>query len=315
MVQLLHRHPHTEIIFATARSAAGQPLAEHYPTLIDLPLIADEEADPATVDVAFLCLPHGAAAATACRALEAGARVIDLSADFRLHNPEDYLRWYNQEHPYRDLLREAVYGLPELHREQIRTARLVANPGCYPTSVILALVPLVRAGLLDNDTVIVDSKSGISGAGRGVALKTHFGERHENFSAYSIGRDHRHIAEMEQETGLRIIFSPHMLPVFRGILSTMYVQVTPGTLPAAMYAAFEMYANEPFVHVLPEGRLPELRHAVHTNHCVIGLQAVAIERGEYILISVEDNLIKGASGQALQNMNLMFGLDETTGLL
>jgi N-acetyl-gamma-glutamyl-phosphate reductase len=249
------------------------------------------------------------------RALEAGARVIDLSADFRLHNPADYQHWYGTEHPAPHLLAEAVYGLPEQHREAIRPARLVANPGCYPTSVILPLLPLVQAGLLAESTIIADSKSGVSGAGRSLSLKTHFGETHENFSAYNIGRKHRHIAEMEQETGVQVIFSPHLLPVIRGILSTIYVTVTPGTTPEQVRAAYAMYHDEPFVRLLPEGRLPELRHVTGTNMCVIGIQAVDIDAGRYILVSVEDNLVKGASGQAVQNMNIMLGLEETLGLI
>lgn len=241
-------------------------------------------------------------------------RIIDLSADFRLHNPEDYPRWYNLQHAAPALLSEAVYGMPELHRERIRTAQLVANPGCYPTSVILPLYPLVQADLLTDRTVIVDSKSGVSGAGRSLSLKTHFSETHENFSAYNVGRKHRHIAEMEQETGLTIIFSPHLLPVVRGILSTIYVTVKPETDLLALRRAYDIFADEPFVKLLPDTRLPELRHAVHTNLCVIGIQPVDSDTGRSILVSVEDNLVKGASGQAVQNMNIMFGLEETMGL-
>lgn len=314
LVKLLDRHPHAQIAFATARSAAGQRLSDVFPTLLDLPLIDAEEADLAGVDVVFCCLPHGTTVPTVRRALEAGVRVIDLSADFRLCRAADYERWYGTPHTAPELLTAAVYGLPELHREAIRSARLVANPGCYPTSVILALHPLVRAGVLADQTVIVDSKSGVSGAGRSLSLKTHFGEAHETFSAYNIGRTHRHIAEMEQETGLQIIFAPHLLPVFRGILSTIYVTAQPGIEPATLRKAYGIFADEPFVRLLPTGRLPELRHAVNTNLCVIGIQPVDVAAGRYIIVSVEDNLIKGASGQAVQNMNVMFGLDETTGL-
>ncbi len=314
LVQLLQRHPQVQIGFATARSAAGQQLREVYPTLLQQPLIAPDDADPATVDVVFCCLPHGTTIPTVQAALAAGARVVDLSADFRLRDAATYARWYG-EHTAPALLAEAVYGLPEVYRERIRSARLVANPGCYPTSVILALWPLVQASLIASPTVIVDSKSGISGAGRSVSLQTHFGERHDNFSAYSVGRAHRHLAEMEQETGLQVIFSPHLLPVFRGILSTIYVTLMPDTPLATVLEAYAGYQHEPFVHVLPAGTLPELRHAVHTNHCVIGVQAVDVARGQYILVSVEDNLGKGAAGQAVQNMNIMVGLEETAGLL
>ena len=315
LIKLLQRHHQAQIVFATARSAAGKRLGDVFPTMIDLPLIDAEEANLAAVDVVFCCLPHGTTAPTVQRSLEAGVRVIDLSADVRLRDPADYQRWYGNTHPAPELLASAVYGLPELHREAIRHARLVANPGCYPTSVILALHPLVRAGLLADTNVIVDSKSGVSGAGRSLSLKTHFGETHETFSAYNIGRSHRHIAGMEQETGLQVIFSPHLLPVFKGILSTIYVRLPAGTDAALVREAYGVYRDEPFVRLLPGGRLPELRHAVGTNLCVLGIHPVDVDSGRYILVSVEDNLIKGASGQALQNMNVMFGLEETLGLM
>lgn len=314
LIKLLQQHPAAKIAFATARSAAGQRLSDVFPTLIDLPLIDGEQADLASVDVVFCCLPHGITAPTVKRALAAGVRVIDLSADFRLKQAEDFTRWYGTAHQAPELLAEAVYGLPELHREAIRTARLVASPGCYPTSAILPIYPLVKAGLLASQTIIVDSKSGISGAGRSLSLKTHFGETHETFSAYNVGRNHRHIAEMDQETGAHIIFSPHLIPTFRGILSTIYVNLQPGTTPETVRAAYGIYADEPFVRLLPTGQLPELRHVVHTNMFVIGMQPVEPQQGLYILVAVEDNLIKGASGQALQSMNIMFGLDERLGL-
>jgi N-acetyl-gamma-glutamyl-phosphate reductase len=314
LVKLLHAHPQVRLAFTTARSAAGQRLSDVFPTLLDIPIISAEEADLAGVDVVFCCLPHGTTAPIVQHTLAAGVRVIDLSADFRLRSAEAYQHWYGNPHPAPDLLATAVYGMPERHREAIRSARLVANPGCYPTGVILALTPLVQAGLLAERTVIVDSKSGVSGAGRSLSLKTHFGETHENFSAYNVGRKHRHIAEMEQETGAHIIFSPHLLPVIRGILSTIYVTVTPGTTPEQVRAAYASFADEPFVALLPEGRLPDLRYVVGTNQCVLGMQPVDIESGRFILVAVEDNLIKGASGQAVQNMNIMFGLPETLGL-
>jgi N-acetyl-gamma-glutamyl-phosphate reductase len=314
LIRILDNHPQAQIIFATARSAAGKNMSDVFPTRIDVPIIDAEEADPSMVDVVFCCLPHGASAAIAQQVLDVGVRVIDLSADFRLRNPADYPRWYGREHPQPALLEQAVYGLPELHREQISNARLVANPGCFPTGVILALHPLVKAGLVADTTVIVDSKTGISGAGRSLSLRTHFCESHENFSAYNIGRTHRHISEMEQETGLDIIFSPHMLPVIRGILSTMYVTLQPGTSMSTIREAFRVYDHEPFVHLLPDGKLPELRHVVNTNDCAIGLQLVQQDTGRLIIVSAEDNLLKGASGQAVQNMNLMFDFDETLGL-
>lgn len=316
LARLLHAHPEVEIAFATSRSYAGQRLSDAFATTIDLPLVDGDQVDPATVDVAFCCLPHGTTVPVVQAALNAGARVVDLSDTFRLDDPESYQRRTGKTHPAPELLSASVYGLTELHRERVRGARLVGNPGCYPTSITLGIIPLVEAGLLADRTVIADSKSGVSGAGRSLSLKTHFGEAHENFSAYNIGRTHRHIAEMEQETGAEIIFSPHLLPVFRGILSTIYVGLVPGTAPDAVHAAFaKRYEREPFVKLLPEGRLPELRHAVNTNLCVLGIQPVDVARGRYIIVSVVDNLIKGAAGQAVQNMNVMFGLEETAGLL
>ena len=318
LVQLLRRHPHARIEWATSRSYAGKRLGDAFATVDTLPLITTEEADPAGCDVVFLCLPHGATAPAAVAALEAGARVVDLSADFRLRSPEAYAAWYGKAHEAPERLSEAVYGLPELCREQIRTARLLANPGCYPTSALLALLPLQRARLLEGQ-VIVDAKSGVSGAGRSLALKYHFVEQNENFLPYNIGHSHRHIAEMEQElaaTGpyLHVVFSPHLLPVNRGILSTIYVRL-PGELDAAAVRELyeQSYRDEPFVHLLPAGRLPSLRHVVNTNHCVLQVQRVD-DRGNWIVTSAIDNLVKGAAGQAVQNTNLMFGFDEQAGL-
>ncbi|HEY0733406.1 MAG TPA: N-acetyl-gamma-glutamyl-phosphate reductase [Herpetosiphonaceae bacterium] len=320
LIRWLRRHPEAEIVFATSRTYAGKQLSEAFPTTDDLRLVDTAEADPAGCDVVFLCLPHGPTTIeTAKEVLAAGARVIDLSNDFRLRDPQIYNQWFKHAHTAPELLSEAVYGLPEVYREQIATARLVANPGCYPTSVLLALLPLAQAGLLDGQ-VIVDAKSGVSGAGRSLSLKTHFVETSENFAPYNIGHSHRHIAEMEQELAaagapVHIIFSPHLLPVNRGILSTIYVRL-PQDLAAdqvrALYA--ERYAAEPFVHVLPPGQVPTLSHTTHTNRCVLGLHQVD-DRGNWIITSSEDNLVKGASGQALQNMNIMFGLPETTGLV
>ncbi|NJP05840.1 MAG: N-acetyl-gamma-glutamyl-phosphate reductase [Chloroflexaceae bacterium] len=316
LARLLDQHPRVTTVFATARSAAGQRLSDVFPTTLDLPLIAAEEADLSQVDVVFCCLPHGTTVPTVQQALAAGVRVVDLSADFRLRRAEEYERWYGSTHSAPHLLETAVYGLPEVYREDIAQAQLVANPGCYPTSVILPLLPLVRANLLADATVIADSKSGISGAGRSLSLKTHFSETHENFSAYNIGRSHRHIAEMDQETGLSVIFSPHLLPVVRGILSTLYITLLPDTPAARVHEVYAtMFADEPFVTVLPDGRLPELRHVVGNNQCVIGIKPVALAPERCIVVSVIDNLLKGASGQAVQNMNIMFGLEETLGLL
>lgn len=315
LIKTLRRHPSIEIAFATSRGEAGKRMSDIYPTLIDTPLTDPEQADLRGVDLIFTCLPHGAAELIPIvqGALEAGVRVVDLSDTFRILDADEYERRRSKPHPAPELLSAAVYGLPELHRDKIRSARLVANTGCYPLTAILPLAPLARAGLLADRTVIVDSKSGVSGAGRAVSLKTHFGETHETFSAYNIGRTHRHLAEMEQETGLHLIFSPHLLPVHRGILSTIYITTRPEVGLADLRGAYACYADEPFVKLLPEGRLPELRHVQHTMYLTIGAQPV--EPGRFILVACVDNLAKGASGQAVQSMNLMLGFDETTALL
>ena len=316
LIKLLARHPGVELAFATARADAGKGLSDVYPTLIEQPLVSMEQADLAGVDLIFTCLPHGAAELVPIiqQALERGVKVVDFSDTFRLSDPDDYERRRGKPHPAPELLSAAVYGLPELHRERIRAAHLVANTGCYPLTAILPLWPLERAGLIADRTVIVDSKSGVSGAGRSLNLKTQFGEAHENFSAYNIGRGQRHLGEMEQETGLHMIFSPHLLPVFRGILSTLYVTLRPGTTLAATRAAYDVYAGEPFVRLLPEARLPELRHVQNTMYLLMGLHPVELEAGRWIIVSALDNLLKGASGQAVQSMNLMLGFEERTAL-
>ncbi len=317
VVRILGHHPQVAITFVTSQSQAGRSLAEFYPAGPDLTLIAPEAAPLDEVDVVFLCLPHGAAASTAVAALDGGLRVIDLSADFRLKDAATYARWYGHEHPAPDLLPEAVYGLTEFAREALPEARLVANPGCYPTSILLALQPALQAQAVAG-TIVADSKSGISGAGRTPKQHTHFVEVADNFSPYQIGRAHRHLPEIEQGMAYwhpsppALIFSPHLLPVPRGILSTVYVPLKPGWPEEKLRAVYEAaYWDEPFVQVLPEGRVATLAHANHTNQCVIGL-AVAAET--LILTSAIDNLVKGAAGQAVQNMNLMFGFVESAGL-
>lgn len=320
LISWLRRHPQAEIVFATSRTYAGKLLSDAFPTTDDLRLRDASGVDAGAVDVVFLCLPHGDTTInTARQVLDAGARVIDLSNDFRLRDAAVYETWFKHPHGAADLLEQAVYGLPELYREQLRTTRLVANPGCYPTSVLLGLLPLAEAGLLDGQ-VIVDAKSGTSGAGRSLSLKTHFVEVNENIAPYSVGHNHRHIAEMEQElfaaagAPIHVVFSPHLLPVNRGILSTMYLQLPRDLQIADARTLYEQrYGDEPFVRLLPEGTLPTLRHTAYTNSCVVNLQRVD-ERGNWIGMSSIDNLAKGASSQAVQCMNIMFGLAETTGL-
>ncbi len=318
LVRILSRHPQVQITFATSDSYVGQTLSQVCPCPFDLPLIAHEAAPLNQIDVAFLALPHGASAGFAQRALDAGACVIDLSADFRLRDAAAYAHWYGGQHPLPELLSQAIYGLPELHRARIKDARLVANPGCYPTGVILGLAPLLRASAV-HGAIIVDSKSGVSGAGRKPSLTTHFVEVNENFAPYDIGRSHRHLPEMEQELQAidpraSLIFSPHLLPVNRGILSTMYVQLDTGWGEARLRDVFtQAYHAEPFVRVLPAGQVASLAHSVHTNLCTISIHPVA-STSQAIICSSIDNLIKGAAGQAVQNMNLMFGFEETTAL-
>jgi N-acetyl-gamma-glutamyl-phosphate reductase len=330
LLKLLGRHPTARIAWLTSESSAGQQFGDIFPVppaLGGRTLIPSAEANCAGVDVVFCCLPHVAAQTHVAAARKAGAGVIDLSADFRLRDATTYEKWYGHPHEHAELLGEAVYGLPELRRTEIAGAGLIANPGCYPTSIILGLAPLARAGWLAG-TIIADSKSGISGAGRTPSLKTHFVEANENLSPYSIGRVHRHLPEMEQElrlderrrtmddgpSGWQIVFSPHLVPINRGMLSTIYVTLPAGVSEAEVrerYAA--MYTGEPFVYLLPKGQVATFAHTANTNYCAIGLTFVP-DTSTLIVTSSIDNLGKGASGQAVQNMNVMFGLNERTGL-
>ena len=319
LVKLLMGHPEAEIVFATSRSSAGQRMRDLYPCPYDLPLIAPEEADLGAVDAAFFCLPHGASVGAVHAAHAAGVRAIDLSADFRLRDVGVYEAWYKVTHTAPQLLDEAVYGLPEVYGAQVAGARLIANPGCYPTSVLLGLYPLARGGHIADGRVIVDSKSGTSGAGRKLSQGSLFCEVNENFRPYSVGRAHRHLPEMEQELaawgvdGVRVTFSPHLLPVNRGIVSTIYCTLEAGWSVARLAALYaEAYAGAPFVHVLPPGELASLAYVNYTNRCAVSFAAAGGD--DFVIVTALDNLIKGASGQAVQNMNLMFGLDEGMGL-
>ena len=319
LAKILSRHPTVELVFATSDSHFGKTLSDVFPCVLDVPLIAHDAAPLDRVDVAFLALPHGASASFAKRLLDADVRVIDLSADFRLRDPAAYEKWYGSPHHALEWLPHAIYGLPELHRARIKDARLIANPGCYPTSVLLGLAPILRAGA-SQGTIIVDAKSGVSGAGRKPSLTTHFVEVNENLAPYNIGRAHRHLSEMEQELQAidpraSLIFTPHLLPVNRGILSTMYVKLGDGwSEPSLRDLYAETYHAEPFVRVLPGGQIATLAHSVGSNFCAISIHHVA-EMGQAIICASIDNLIKGAAGQAVQNMNLMFGFAETTALL
>jgi N-acetyl-gamma-glutamyl-phosphate reductase len=319
LVKLLGRHREVEIVFATSESATGCTLDQIFPTASPLPLVAAAAAPLDRVDVVFLCLPHATSAPAAVRSLAASVRVIDLSADFRLQDPAIYAHWYHQPHVAPELLSEAVYGLTEWRRQALAGARLVANPGCYATSILLALGPMLVAQAAGGP-IIADSKSGVSGAGRAPKQHTHFVEVAGNFTPYNIGRQHRHLAEMEQviadwsDPAPSLIFSPHLLPVSRGILSTIYVPLADGWTEAAVRQLYrESYDKEPFLHLLPAGMLATLAHVNHTNRCALSLTPAGDEM--LIVVSAIDNLIKGAAGQAVQNMNALFGLSETAGLV
>jgi N-acetyl-gamma-glutamyl-phosphate reductase len=319
LLRWLGRHRQARVVFTTSESQAGKSLAAVFPGPLDSRLLAPDDAPLGDVDVVFLALPHGVSAQAARHALDAGVRVIDLSADFRLDTPDAYQRWYSHAHPAPELL-PTPYGLTELNRAAIRDARLVANPGCYPTSVLLGIAPLLRAGALSDTTIIVDAKSGVSGAGRAPKQNTSFVEVNESLAPYSIGHVHRHVGEMEQEAARlassiapQIIFTPHLLPISRGILSTIYVRIPPDWSEEQARALYvEQYAGEPFVRVLPVGQLATIAHSNHTNLCTISLTLA--RPGMLIVVSSIDNLVKGAAGQAIQNMNVMFGVEETEGL-
>lgn len=320
LLRWLRRHPEVRVVFAASESSAGASLADVIPGPLDTPLIAPDEAPLGDVDLVFLALPHGAAGKMARRARAAGVRVIDFSADFRLATPESYRRWYGHDHPAPELL-PAPYGLPELNRAALRGAMLIANPGCYPTGMLLGVAPLLMAGALTDPLIIVDAKSGVSGAGRAPKQNTHFVEVNENLAPYSIGQVHRHVGEMRQEAqriargvAPEIVFTPQLLPVSRGVLSTIYLRIPDDWSEDRVRALYrEQYADEPFVRVLSAGALATLGHTTDTNVCAISLTLA--RPGLLIVVSSEDNMVKGAAGQAIQNMNLMFGLDEITGLV
>jgi N-acetyl-gamma-glutamyl-phosphate reductase len=318
LLRLLVRHPAVDLTFLSSEQYRGRRASEVYPFLegyVDRPLgPPDPELAAAAADVVFTALPHAACAPVVRDVLRYGARVIDVSADFRLRDPTVYARWY-AEHPAPELLPEAVYGLPEAYRDQLASARLIAAPGCYPTAALLGLLPLARAGLL-REPVLIDAKSGTTGAGRGAKVEQLFAEVNENFRPYAIGA-HRHLPEIEQEleragaTG-GAVFVPHLLPVSRGLLCTMYVRLGKRT-PSLGEIYDRAYATEPFIVLRGDGPPPELREVRGTNRCAIGWRWDAAT-GHAIVVSAIDNLGKGAAGQAVQCLNLTLGLPETTGL-
>jgi N-acetyl-gamma-glutamyl-phosphate reductase len=304
LVQLLVRHPEVELVELTSRSYAGRSYREVFPLLELEGTFAADLEQPA--DVVFSCLPHNVGAAKAQAWLDAGARVIDMSADFRLHDATQYPRWYKQDHPASELLPQAVFGLPELHADLLPGARLVAVPGCYSTASILALAPAVQAGLVGSD-IVVDAKSGVSGAGRSPGLGNHFSEVNESVHAYAVG-GHRHLAELQQELDARITFVPHLVPMTRGILATCYFDLK-GSVDQLRESYAEFYGGQPFTKVV--GTPPATKHTAGTNLCLINVGA---QDGKAVVTAALDNLVKGASGQGVECFNLAFGFDRTTAL-
>lgn len=320
LLRLLAQHPGAELTAITSRTEAGMPVAKMFPNLRGHVDIAFSEPSLDTLgacDVVFFATPHGVAMKQTPDLLERGVRVIDLGADFRLADPEAFEQWYGMPHSCLDVLAESVYGLPEVNREAIRKARIIANPGCYPTAVQLGLLPLLKAGLVDPSRLVADAKSGVSGAGRKAEVHALFSEAAESFRAYGVA-GHRHLPEISQGLArmtphsVGLTFVPHLLPMIRGIHATLYATLTaPAGDLQKLYE--ETYAGEPFVDVMPAGSLPETRSVKGANMC-----RMAVYRPQggdtVVVLSVIDNLVKGAAGQAIQNMNIMFGLPETAGL-
>jgi len=326
LVRLLLRHPRVEIAVLTADRRAGQQMGEVFPQFApyDLPTLQSIDAiDWATagLDLVFCALPHATTQKVLSELLAKApkTKVVDLSADFRLSDPAAYAKWYGHEHQALELQKEAVYGLVEMYRDDISKARLVANPGCYTTCAQLPLTPLIKAKAIETNGIVIDAKSGVTGAGRSAKEEMLFCEVSDGFNAYGVGK-HRHMAELDQEfskaAGHEVVvsFTPHLLPMNRGILSTIYVQGTAGKSAEDLHGILaKHYAGEPFVHVLPFGKTPHTRHVRGSNMTLIGVAADRIA-GRAIIVSTLDNLVKGASGQAVQNMNIVLGFPETTGI-
>ncbi|MCY4045468.1 MAG: N-acetyl-gamma-glutamyl-phosphate reductase [Cellvibrionales bacterium] len=324
LLRLLSNHSEVEVVYATSRSEAGRKVADFFPGLrgiCDLAYSEPKASELAKCDIVFYATPHAVAMHSMKELLDHGAKVIDLSADFRLQDIPLWEKWYGCEHVFKEGIEQAVYGLPEMNREQIQSAQLVAAPGCYPTSIQLGFLPLLEAGLIDTSDLIANSASGVSGAGRKGDISLSFPECNENFKAYGVG-GHRHLPETEQ--GLRamtqgnqevnLTFVPHLLPTTRGIVSTLYANLTVNkTLDELVNLYVERFADEPFVDVLPKGQLPALQNVRGTNFCRIGLEK-PLDRNKVVIVSAIDNLVKGASGQAIQIMNIMTGFEEMQGL-
>lgn len=322
LVRLLSQHGGVELAMVTSKSFEGQKMSEVYPALRGVCDLVLESPEPETVaqkcDLVFTALPHGASKEVIPRLYELGLKIIDLSGDYRYNDPAVYELWYKQPHSSPELLKESVYGLPELHREEIKKSSLIGNPGCYTTCSILGLAPLVAAGVIETKNIIIDAKSGVSGAGRGLAVDYHFCECTENMKAYKVAT-HRHTSEIEQELSLlagqdiMLSFTPHLVPMKRGIFATIYANLkAPKTKAELMQLYHSFYDNEAFIRLYDEG-LPESNHVSGSNFVDIGL-CVDERLNRVIVISAIDNLVKGAAGQAVQNMNLLFGLPENQGL-
>jgi N-acetyl-gamma-glutamyl-phosphate reductase len=322
LMRILLRHPDVKVVGLTSRKFKGQPLSDTYPLFEGLTDIAFIDASPEELsgmaDVIFTATPHGEAMAVAPAFIDAGKKVIDLSADFRLRDLGVFEKWYHR-HSAPSLAKAAVYGIPELYRDEIRTARLVANPGCYPTSALLGLAPALREKIIDPATIIIDSKSGVSGAGRDPVIGSLFCEVDGGFKAYKVN-EHRHTPEIEQElsvlagTEVRVSFTPHLLPLTRGILSTIYASLKKTLSTAELIDLYKkFYGEEKFVRILRKGAYPNVSSVKGTNFCDIGI-SVDERTNRVIILSAIDNLVKGASGQAVQNMNIMCGIRENTAL-
>lgn len=319
LLRLLALHPQVELRTITSRADAGTPVNQMFPSLrghLDISFTHPDKAHLEQCDVVFFATPNGIAMQQARSLLDAGVRVIDLAADFRIKDVKEWEKWYGMSHACPDLIEQAVYGLPEINRAKIQQARLVANPGCYPTAVQLGFIPLLNAGLVDASSLIADAKSGVSGAGRKAEVGILFAEAGDNFKAYGVS-GHRHLPEIRQGLSLvaqceiGLTFVPHLTPMIRGIHATLYARLKTDT---DLQVLFEnRYANEPFVDVMPAGSLPETRSVRGSNRC-----RIAVHRPQHgdtvVVLSVIDNLVKGAAGQAVQNMNIMFGLPEATAL-
>lgn len=322
LIRLLLRHPYVQLSALTAERYIGQPIWKVFPSLLkEINLTCQPlEADPLAerCDFIFTALPHKAAMEVVPSFLQKGIKVVDLSADFRLRDAQVYEEWY-EKHTAVQFLKEAVYGIPEIHRQEIKKATLVANPGCYPTSIILALAPALRHKLIDPHSIIADSKSGVSGAGRSAVLSSLYAEVSENFKAYKV-TEHRHTPEIEQELSflagekISITFTPHLVPMKRGILSTIYATLAQPLAEKEIYELYDQfYRGEKFVRVRPADLLPSTADVYGSNYCDLGLK-VDKRNNRLIILSAIDNLVKGASGQAIQNMNLMLGWEESLGL-